>query len=886
MVFFLQHRRGSTHWRFPSGAVLGLGAAALAFAFWSVVALSAAVPSERPIVLHPKCEPLPFDFLGPFVKLGGGSVLAFDDAQLHVSRDDGKTWTPRPLFKDTAKFTANLERAALRTKSGVVIYAFSNAKETVFKWDRTSNQPLPGIRRPLYVVRSLDDGRTWEEPRLVQDSYCGATRQMIQLRNGRIVLGSQEAVSDPGRHVTFNWISDDDGATWQQSNIIDLGKSGGFGDHGGGIEATLAQLRDGRLWMLMRNPQPHFREAFSGDEGLTWTDVRHSNIEASPAPGLLVRLQSGRLALFWNRWIDREKKLGRREQLSFALSDDDGKTWTPPVIVAKDPTPPGGTGPEHRVSYPYVYEHKPGELWVTTMQGKLRTKLREADFLPAPGSAKSAAAERTARPNILFIIADDQSPLDLKIYNSRSLLQTPNIDRLAAQGMTFDGAYHMGAFVSGVCTPSRHMIKSGRTLWHLPIAPEAAQRCPPSLEQNTIAAVFNRAGYDTMRVGKVGNSYEAAKKLFTVNLEPKGRAGLEPGGSAWKAQQVLDYLDRRVAAKDCDPFLIYFGFSHPHDPRNGTDELLAKYGAVNHTDPNNLPPTNPKQPPLPVNYLPAHPFPTTLLPDQRDETQVSGVWTNRDERTIRNEIGRYFACSEEIDRQIGRVLQKLDAMGELENTYIFYTSDHGIAIGRHGLQGKQNLYQHTWRVPFIVKGPGIKPGSRAEGNIYLLDVLATLCDLAGVPAPETSEGISFKPVLEGRRGSIRDVLYGVHCGGTKPGMRCVKQGDWKLIKYDGNNGAVHQTQLFNLAENPDELLREHHDPAVIALTGVTPAPHQVNLAGDPRYAAKLAEMEALLLAEMRQLHDPWRLWNQPDDGLPLLPELPPRKPKATGRSRE
>ena len=122
------------------------------------------------------------------------------------------------------------------------------------------------------------------------------------------------------------------------------------------------------------------------------------------------------------------------------------------------------------------------------------------------------------------------------------------------------------------------------------------------------------------------------------------------------------------------------------------------------------------------------------------------------------------------------MLEQLEATGELDNTYIFYTADHGIAIGRHGLQGKQNLYQHTWRVPFIVKGPGIKPGSRAEGNIYLLDVLATLCDLAGIPAPETNEGVSFRPVLEGKQPTVRDVLYGVYNGGTRPGMRSVKKG--------------------------------------------------------------------------------------------------------------
>jgi arylsulfatase A-like enzyme len=230
-----------------------------------------------------------------------------------------------------------------------------------------------------------------------------------------------------------------------------------------------------------------------------------------------------------------------------------------------------------------------------------------------------------------------------------------------------------------------------------------------------------------------------------------------------------------------------------------------------------------------------------------------------------------FACSENIDIQIGRVLKKLDELGELDNTYIIYTSDHGIAVGRHGLQGKQNLYEHSWRVPYIVKGPGIRPGSRALGNIYLLDTLPTLCDLAGVPAPESNEGISFKPVLEGNSAAVRDVLYGAYSGGDKPGMRCVRQGDWKLIKYDVRNGGVQKTQLFNLAENPDELLPQHHDRAVIEVSGVTPASNQTNLADDPKYADTLAAMETLLLAEMRRLNDPYRLWNQPDDGLPALP---------------
>lgn len=490
-------------------------------------------------------------------------------------------------------------------------------------------------------------------------------------------------------------------------------------------------------------------------------------------------------------------------------------------------------------------------------------------FLLGLGMLSASGAEGK-RPNVVFIIADDQSPVDLKLYDPASALDTPHIAALAAEGMIFDGAYQMGSFSGAVCTPSRHMVMCGRTVWHLPNFPGAIQKglCPEGLEENTLGAVFKRAGYDTMRTCKQGNSYPGANKQFAVVHDATKRGGTDETGSAWHAEQVLNYLKEREASKDHDPFLIYYGFSHPHDTRDGKPELLAKYGATNHKDKNTLPAANPKQPALPINYLPAHPFPHGH-PGLRDEVAVSGVWENRDERTIRNELGREFACSENIDDQVGRVVAKLKEMGEYENTYVIYTADHGMAIGRHGLQGKQNLYEHTWRVPFVVKGPGIEAGKRVTGNIYLLDVLATLCDLTGVAAPESNEGTSFEPVLKGEKDTVREVLYGVYCGGTKPGMRCVKKGDWKLIKYDVLDGTVHETQLFNLKENPNEFLAEHgkDDPKL------------VNLAGDPKYADKLAEMEGLLLAEMRRLNDPYRLWNQPKDDLPAQEDWK-RKPKA------
>ena len=214
------------------------------------------------------------------------------------------------------------------------------------------------------------------------------------------------------------------------------------------------------------------------------------------------------------------------------------------------------------------------------------------------GEARSAEPVKAVkRPNILFILVDDESPFDLKAYDPSSPLRTPNLDRLAAEGMTLDGAYHMGSFSGAVCTPSRHMIMSGRTVWHLPIAPQVMQKglCPADLPDQTIPAVFNRAGYATMRTCKKGNSYEAANERFAVRHDATKRGGTDETGSAWHAEQVLAYLAEREAKQDTRPFYIHFGFSHPQDTRDGKPELLAHHGAVNHTNRNSLPPANAKQ---------------------------------------------------------------------------------------------------------------------------------------------------------------------------------------------------------------------------------------------------------------------------------------------------
>lgn len=466
------------------------------------------------------------------------------------------------------------------------------------------------------------------------------------------------------------------------------------------------------------------------------------------------------------------------------------------------------------------------------------------------------------RPNILFILTDDQAAHSLDAYGDTQC-DTPNIDSIARDGMCLTDAHQMGSWSGAVCLPSRTMIMTGRSVWRLPNIKgrNADIKANQAAAKLSMPALFNAAGYDTFRTCKIGNTFQAANKLFQELHGKDCRAMPGKPGSKWHGDRAVEFLEQRASTDDNDPFLMFLGFSHPHDPRNGEADLLEKYGAINTKEP----PTafDPKAPKLPINYLPAHPF-HHGHENLRDELKVQGVLADRSEATIRNELGRECACIEYIDQQIGRVLDKLRTSGELENTYVFFTSDHGIAIGCHGLMGKQSLYEHSWKVPMLVKGPGIESGSTASGYVYLMDILPTICDFAGIEVPDVVEGVSFRPVLEGKAERMRDVLYGVYAGGSKPGMRAVKKDGWKLIKYDVLDGQVRETQLFDLNENPHELIQEHQNPATIALTGNKPTPQQVDLAEDPAHVGKRRELEALLLSEQQRLDDPYRLWDQPN----------------------
>ena len=338
--------------------------------------------------VHEKAQFEPGLPVGPFARLKDGTILSVSGrpAQLRSSEDEGATWTGRPLQPGAHTPEPAPTGALLASRTGAVILGFSNVKERNWDWS-DDLRDAPDARLPTYATRSLDDGQTWQDTRKLHDEWTGAIRDILQTGDGRIVFASMKMRHNPGRHTVLTYLSDDDGITWQASNAVDLG---GSGHHDGLTEGTLVELDDGRLLQYARTNWGRFWRLISVDGGESWHPCGPSQVEASSAPGILKRLASGRIALLWNRphpdGADSYPLRGGdgtwsatpasnfREELSISFSEDECESWSPPIVVVRNP------GSE--ASYPYVFEPQPGLLWITAHRWEIALSLREADFAP------------------------------------------------------------------------------------------------------------------------------------------------------------------------------------------------------------------------------------------------------------------------------------------------------------------------------------------------------------------------------------------------------------------------------------------------------------------------------------------------------------------------
>ena len=401
------------------------------------------------------------------------------------------------------------------------------------------------------------------------------------------------------------------------------------------------------------------------------------------------------------------------------------------------------------------------------MKRLLGTLVCAAALLAAMASRPGTAQGR--RPNVLFLFTDDQRADALGALGNPAV-KTPNIDTLVRRGFVFRNAYCLGANMGAVCTPSRNMLLSGRAYfrWNGPLAPGEGANLP-----NT----FRSAGYETYHHGKRGNSATLIQAQFEHNRylqnDQAERLSGEPGQEI--ADAAVEFLKTRRQDR---PFCMYLAFANPHDPKAAAPKYLQQY------DESRIP--------LPRNYLPQHPFDNGEM-TVRDEQLAP--WP-RTESEIRKHLRDYYAVMTALDGHIGRILAALRERGEEQNTFVVYSSDHGLALGSHGLMGKQNLYEAGMKPPLVFAGPGIRPGG-SPALAYLLDIYPTLCDLTNVIGPELIDGKSLAPVIRGTAPAVRDRIFLAY----RDVQRAVRDTRWKLIRYP----QVNKTQLFDLENDPDEL---------------------------------------------------------------------------------
>jgi len=474
------------------------------------------------------------------------------------------------------------------------------------------------------------------------------------------------------------------------------------------------------------------------------------------------------------------------------------------------------------------------------------------------------------KPNILFIIADDQAPLSIGGVNNSAII-TPNLDRLAKQSVLFNNCFNQGSWSGAVCVASRTMLITGQSVFRAPMNKpyldkwansKGAIAVEGSTEVKLWPEVFREAGYDTFLTGKWHNNYYSALKGFS---KAKGIAKgmyetFDPGGSKkpgynrptptnnnWKpwdpkftghwtpfvrdiasrngsnevseeytvkkhtselfADNAIEFLGK--AKNTGKPFFMYVAFNAPHDPRQAPKEFVDMYP--------------PSKIMIPKNYLPKHPFDNGAI-KIRDEVLAPFPRTKEVVQVHRSE---YYAIITHMDREIGRILKALRKSGRADNTYVVFTADHGLAVGQHGLMGKQNPYDHSIRMPFMISGPGIRKGITLDEKIYMQSVYPTTCELAGLKVPQTVDYSSIVPLVHGEKGARgEDIIFNCYI----ETQRLVRTDQFKLIHYP----KIGRNQLFDIKSDPREI---------------------VNLIDDPKHAGVKKKLLAALQGKREELGD-------------------------------
>ncbi len=438
-----------------------------------------------------------------------------------------------------------------------------------------------------------------------------------------------------------------------------------------------------------------------------------------------------------------------------------------------------------------------------------------------------------ARPNLLYIHSDQHNAAVAGCYGDQHV-HTPHLDRLAVAGALFTSNY----CCSPICVPSRMAMLTGRHPWQNEVWTNrhVLNSGIPTLAHSMGAAGYRPAligrmhsvgpdqlhGYCERLVGDHSPNFPAFPKVGAILGQLHGTAGpdrvsIQRAGAGQSGYQVhdevvtaaaVDWLNRlgvrRRAGTDDEPFSLSVGFMLPHPPYVAR---RADYDRHAHSLP---PPRKPRE-----FEQETHPF----LQRWRKTTGL----TDTDADEARRARAAYWGLVERVDSMIGEILDALAANDLERDTLVVYTSDHGDMVGEHGLWWKHVFYEESVRVPLIMAWPGrIAAGQRCERVVSALDVTATMLDALEAPALPGSPGRSLLPLLSPGAGSVawRDEAFSEYCAdqyapdGGESYVRMLRQDEWKLIYYHGL-----PPQLFNLAEDPDELVDRAADPGCQTLLG-------------------------------------------------------------------
>lgn len=423
-------------------------------------------------------------------------------------------------------------------------------------------------------------------------------------------------------------------------------------------------------------------------------------------------------------------------------------------------------------------------------------------------SAQKVVAQVPEKPNVLFIFADDFA-YDCIAAMGNDQIKTPHLDKLVHGGTTFTHAYNMGSYSGAVCIASRMMLNSGRFVW-------TSQKLHNVAEKEREAGrwwseYMKKAGYETYMTGKwhvrasaqksfdhqvherpgmpnqTKAGYDRPKADGTDTWDPTDAKfeGFWKGGKHWSeviADDTEAFLKHAKKLPADKPFFMYIAFNAPHDPRQAPKKYQDMY-----------PPASIK---IPQPFVKQYPYGKAMQcpPGLRDERLAPHP---RSEHGVRVNRSEYYAIITHLDDQVARIMAALEKSGKADNTIVVFTADHGLGCGHHGLMGKQNMYDHSVRVPFMVMGPGIEAGKKIDAGIYLQDIMPTTLEWAGMKdKPEHVDFKSLNPLLKDSKAAHYDAIY----GGYTSGQRAVTLDGYKLILYP----KVPVARLYNLAKDPEE----------------------------------------------------------------------------------